>query len=102
LKGDATFLQRLLVGWTSSSGVKIGSVQREGTGQTFAVIRYERGSMSVACKLQLWNNEPAMSLPAARQPSPEEGRKSTVRKPSALSEKLANDFENGPVHNSAD
>jgi hypothetical protein len=29
-------------------------------------------------------------------------RKSTVRKPSALSAKLANDFENRNVHNSAD
>jgi hypothetical protein len=27
-----------------------------------------------------------------------EGRKSTVRKPSALSAELANDFENGCVH----
>jgi hypothetical protein len=34
--------------------------------------------------------------------SPVERRKSTVRKPFAISAKLANDFENRPVHNPPD
>jgi hypothetical protein len=34
--------------------------------------------------------------------SPDERRKSTVRKPSALSAMLANDFENRAVHNLPD
>jgi hypothetical protein len=46
LSGDATFLQRLLVGWTRSNGVKLVSFG-EGNRQMFVVKRCERGSMSV-------------------------------------------------------
>jgi hypothetical protein len=47
LSGDATFLQRLLVGWARSSGVKlVPSGGRRRT--TFAVKRLERGSALAA------------------------------------------------------
>jgi hypothetical protein len=48
LSGDATFLQRLLVGWTRSSSVKLAPFSEEERTKWFAVKRYARGSTPVA------------------------------------------------------